>query len=106
MYSPVGTVVFEALLVAENISNFFTIEGNFAGAQSEYGPYSINGMDNFQFDAPTSNPLLTITLDDSLDPNDDQVDYTFTLDYVAAGFTIRSQQIDVILHEIGKLLHS
>ena len=105
VYSPVGTVVFEALLVAENINDLLTIAVNFAGASTEFGPYSINEMDTEDtFDVPiTSNPLLTIRLDETLDPNDDQVEYTFTIDYVAAGFTrIRSQSVDVILHEIGK----
>jgi len=105
VYSPVGTVVFEALLVAENINDLLTIAVNFAGAPTEFGPYSINEMDTeVTFDVPIiSNPLLTIRLDETLDPNDDQVEYTFTIDYVAAGFTrIRSQSVDVILHEIGK----
>ena len=109
VYSPIGTVVFEALLIAENVSNLLTIASNFAGARREFGPYSINGMDiESTFDAPIrSNPLLTIRLDETLDPNDDQVEYTFTIDYVAAGSSrIRSQSANVILHEIGKLLHS
>ena len=45
VYSPVGTVVFEALLIAENsINDFVLVIANFAGAETEFGPYSINGM--------------------------------------------------------------
>ena len=103
VYSPVGTVVFEALLIAENVNDLLTVGVNFAGRQTAFGPYSINGMDTeVTFDAPiTSSPLLTIRLDETLDPNDDQDNYTFFIDYVVAGITrIRSQSVNVILHEL------
>ena len=113
VYSPVGTVVFEALFVAENINELVTILVRFAGNLSELALFSINetGMDSVTFNSPIeTNPLLTITLDEALDPNDDQVVYTFTLDYatLASGVPLRTKSSfgHVILHEIGKLYSS
>ena len=106
VYSPIGTVVFEALLVAENISDFLTIIFNFAGAAAEFGPYSINEMDTqVTFDISIEiNPLLTIRLDEALNPQDGDVIYEFTIDYIAAGAQVKSDSVNVILHEVGKLL--
>ena len=107
VYSPNETVVFGALLIAENITKFSTIRVNFAGAATEFGPFSINGMDTeIQFPPPiTTNPLLTIRLNETLHLNDDQVDYEFTLNYFAAGvMIIKSGSVNVILHEIGMLV--
>ena len=109
VYSPVGTVVFEALLVAEiDISNFVLIIVRFDGAQTDFGPYSINGMDTEVQFTPliTTAPLLTIRLDEALDPNDDEVDYTFRLNYFGAAVAATSGAVDVIIHEISKLLYS
>ena len=109
VYSPVGTVVFEALLVAEiDISNFVLIIARFDGALTEYTPYSINGMDTEVQFTPliTTAPLLTIRLDEALDPNDGQVDYTFRLNYFGAALAATSDGVDVIIHEISKLLYS
>ena len=107
VYSPVGAVVFEVLLIVEDISNFEsgTIIVDLAGLASEYEPYAINGMERqVIFDSPTENPLITISLRTALNPNDTQVIYLFRIDYVAFGTddTI-SNMITVTLHEIGKL---
>ena len=106
MYSPNETFVFGALLIAENIDDFSTIIVNFAGAATEFGPFSINGMDTeITFLRPiTTNPLLTIRLNETLHLNDDQADYEFTLNYFAAAATIKSGSVNVILHEIGMLV--
>ena len=107
VYSPVETVVFEALLITENIT-FFTISIEFMGNSSQYSPYSINRMGNqIRFDVPTpTNPLLMIRLDETLNSTDEQVDYEFTLYYVAIHVDGRAEDtVNVILHEIGKLNH-
>ena len=107
VYSSVGTVVFEALLVAENINADFFIRVNFNGAATEFGRYSINGSTDITITSTQStDPLLSIRLVETLDPNDDQVDYTFTLAYIAAGAGVKSDSVNVIIHEIGKLLYS
>ena len=108
VYSPVGTVVFEALLVAENINADFFIRVDFNGAAIAFAPYSINGMDDSLIITSTrsTDPLLTIRLNETLDPNDDQTDYTFTLAYIAAGAGVKFDSANVIIHEIGKLLYS
>ena len=106
MYSPVGTVVFEALLIAENISAFATLGVNFAGSPVDYGPYSINGLDGDSL--IRTNPLLTISLNETLDVNDDKVTYNFVLQYVAvtlSSATIHNDLVNIILHEIGKQLY-
>ena len=100
VYSPVGTVVFQALLIAEDINSFFTISVRFDGNPSQYSPYSINGTDRFDF--PISmNPLLTITLDETLNSTDEQVDYEFTLRYLGIHSERVEDAVIVILHEIG-----
>ena len=104
MYSPNETTVFNALLIAENINNLNMIIVRFDGAVAEFGPFSINGMDTqITFNSPTTNPLLTIRLNETLDPNDDEVDYEFMLTYFAAGARIKSDSVMVILHEFGML---
>ena len=109
VYSPVGTVVFEVLLIAENISNLNLLTSNFFGDQTLYGPYSINGMNEaITLNSPfTSNPLLAIALDESLDPNDNEVIYDFSIDIFAVFVTdLRNLRTNVILREIGKSLDS
>ena len=106
VYSPVGTVVFEALLIAENINNFFTISVTFDGDESQYGPFSINGASQVRFDIPIStNPLLMITLDEHLNSTDQQLDYEFLLRYFALHEEEVVNTVNVILHEVGKLLY-
>ena len=97
MYSPIGTVVFQALLFVENINDFATLGVNFAGNPDDYGPYSINSDSQIQ-----TNPLITITLDEALDLNDDKVDYNFAIQYVAITPTILIHSVNVIIHENGK----
>ena len=105
VYSPVGTVVFEALLFVENPNNFTLIGVNFAGVETEYSPYSINGMNLavgfFSFRRTHS---LTIALDEVLDLSDEEAVDEFRID--AVGF-LQSGNIelraDVIIHEFGNL---
>ena len=106
VYSPVGTVVFEALLLAEDISIFSAIHVNFSGNLNRFSPYSINGMDigvDFNFPIET-NPVLTIAIRETLDPHDTNVIYPFTIYYIAynssAGLEIPGST-NVNLHEIG-----
>ena len=104
VYSSVGTVVFEALLIAEDISDFIVIIANFTGDMTSCDPFSINGMETeVTFDGPIrTNPLLTITLNEALDLNDSIVDYSFTIDYSALAVDLFTGSVNIILHEIGK----
>ena len=105
MYSSVGTVVFEALLIAENFSDFAAIIAQFAGDMSNFGLFSINEMESqviFNFPIRT-NPLLLITLNEALDPNDSIEDYSFTMNYIAVTGVAMEGSVNIILHEIGKL---
>ena len=99
--SSVGTVVFDALLVVENLTEFVIITVNLFGAPF----YSINDADaEVTFDLPITNPLLTITLTEILNSDDENVDYTFTMHYSAVtdNGVEYANSINVILHEIGK----
>ena len=95
VHSPVGSVVFEALLIVENmIDNIVT---RVADNRDNYGPYSINFI---------STTLLTVTVDEDLDPNDDTMNYCFNISYELGTTTvlvIYKGSANVILHEIGKL---
>lgn len=106
VYSPVGTVVFEAFLFVESNNNFTSIGANFAGPETEYSPYSINGMNMPVSFAPIRRTRysLTVALDEALDLNDEEAIYEFSID--AVGFFqggSRELRADVIIHEIGKL---
>ena len=106
VYSPTGTVVFEVLLIAENISAFenVSIIAYFAGLSTEYDPYTINGMNReVIFNSPTENPLLIIAVDTTLNANDSKVDYLFRIDYVVLDTSTKTAEVNVTLHEIGKL---
>ena len=102
VHSSVGMVVFEALLIVENITDFVIIEVNFSGAPL----YSINEADTLAIFGffPTTNPLLTITLTENLNSDDENVDYYFTMHYSADTTTgvEYANSVNVILHEIGK----
>ena len=102
VHSSVGTVVFEALLIVENITNFVIIEVNFSGSPL----YSINEADTLAIFGffPTTNPLLTITLTEILNSDDENVDYYFTMHYSADTITgvEYANSVNIILHEIGK----
>ena len=107
VYSPAGTVEFEALIFAENPSSLVVLGVAFGGTEADYGPYSINGMDITAEVFPIrSNNLLTIRIDDdgALDPNDNKTVYEF----IIRAFAVTLQhgttelQVNVILHEIGK----
>ena len=102
MHSSVGMVVFEALLIVENITDFVIIEVNFSGAPL----YSINEADTLAIFGffPATNPLLTITLTEILNSDDENVDYYFTMHYSADTITgvEYTNSVNVILHEIGK----
>ena len=109
VHSPVGTVVFEALLTVENVGQFHMLV-NFAGVSVDYGPYSINGIDTqvfFPFPVPTNSPL-TIALDETLNATDNKANYNFTIHYNADNFNEAVPDyiglVNVILHEIGKAI--
>ena len=112
VYSSVGTFVFDALLIAENLIDIVVIRVNLAGNAGSFDPYSINGMNtgvDFFPNEMSENPLLTVTLDEVLDPNDDTMDYYFNIDYEATSSpaegtpAVYTGSANVILHEIGKL---
>ena len=93
VYSPVGTVVFDALLIVENITAFMRITVSISGTDSQ-----------ITFDMPRANPLLTITLSEVLNSDDENVDHVFIIHYNAVTFTgvEYANSVNVILHEIGK----
>ena len=104
MYSPIGTVVFEALIIVENINDLLLVMiVNFEGSRQELMSFSLNGMgDSVTFDVIATNILLTITLNETLSPNDMNVDYNFTLQYVAAGLDVfQSGSVNILLYETG-----
>ena len=106
-YSPVGTVVFEALLFVENQNTFITIAAGFTGTELEYLPYSINGMNlSVTIMSFRRSHLLRIALDETLDLNDEEAIYEFRLDVVGVplqGSMNTELSANVIVHEIGKL---
>ena len=107
VYSPVGTVVFEALLIVENVNNFTSIGAGFVGAEVDYSPYSINEM-NFSvvFIPIRRNPILEVALDETLDINDEEAIYRFRIDAVGVpsqGGMNTELSTNVIVHEFGKL---
>ena len=96
VYSTVGTVVFDALLIVENFDALVVITVSSSG----FPLYSINEADTqVVFELPRTNPLLTITLSEVLNLDDENVDYNFTIHYDAV---IDTGSVNVILHEIGK----
>ena len=106
VYSPNGTVVFEALIFAENPNNIRIMSAAFRGSEVNHGPYSINGMDgSTEVNPIRSNNLLTIRMNETLDPNDNEAVYEFILTAVAFNFQFVATelQVRVILNEIGKL---
>ena len=99
--------MFEALIFAENANNLVIMGAAFSGAEADYGRFSINGMDLSTEIVPVrSSNLLTIRIAESLDPEDNEVIYEFTIASFAVSTEIgRSEsQTTAILHEIGKLL--
>ena len=93
VYSSVGTVVFEALLItAENVSNQLIIRTIFPG-----------DTDNFGFNFDHSARLIAITLKKALDPNDSIMEYRFAINYsTLIDDKEYTDLVNVILHEIGK----
>lgn len=105
VYSPIGTTVFEALLIFENVTVLQPII-NFDGESSDFAPYSINGMNSEVAYNSLDNgvQLLTIALDEDLDPSDENVDYSFAIHYFAIiDLMVFRGSVNVILHETGKL---
>ena len=87
------------------------MQAAFSGTEADYGPYSINGMDVTAEVFPIgSNNLLTIRIDDdeALDPNDNEAIYEFTIRAITVTPQLGTTEllVNVILHEIGKLLAS
>ena len=106
VYSPNGTVVFEALLLVEDLSVITVIRVNFVGNVDNYYVNGMNTEVNFFPIETLANPLLTVTLNGALDPNDNTTDYNFMIEYVADSATQTTDHtgvVNVILHEIGKL---
>ena len=99
--------MFEALLIVENVNDLLIATVNFIGSREEFAPFSLNRMgDSVAFDAVETNLLLTVTVNHTLDPDDENVDYLFTMQHVVTGSGIsKSESVNVILHEIGKLIN-
>ena len=99
--SPVGTVVFKVLLITENMIDISVTIVHFAGNEDSFGPFSHNF---------NTQGILTVTVEEALDPNDNTTDYYFDIDYEAYSPFIEgtrevyTDSANVILHEqIGKL---
>ena len=104
--TPVGTAVFDALIIIEDLPNTITVVVNLVGSNAN--SFAINGMNRQLTFLPVDTletPLLTITLNETLDANDENTDYNFMITYFAtsATFTHYEDSINVTLHEIGKL---
>ena len=100
VHSPVGTVVFEVLLIVENMIGRVQVGSN----TDSYGPFSRS----FTPSEMPRNHLITFFVNEALDPNDDIMDYYFNVEYEASsspteGSRIYTGSANVILHEIGKL---
>ena len=102
VHSPVGTVVFEALLIVEDFNDLLIITATHSGPPL----YSINGAGTqVVFDSSIrTNPLLMITLTEILNADDENVYYNFTIHYYAVTLTSddHADSVNVVLHEIGK----
>ena len=107
MYSPVGTVVFEGLVLVENPDDVFIVLVDFqtsVGDIQNFEPFSINGMDNNGvFSSITGDELLSITTDQVLDHIDTDVYYHFQLSVLSTGVRTIVVEASVLLYEIGKL---
>ena len=101
VHSPIGTVVFGALLIEENMIERVVVVGN----ADSYDPFSYNFISNEM----SRNHLLTFTVNEALDPNDDTTHYNFNIEYEAfappteGSAIVYTGSANVILHEIGKL---
>ena len=106
VYSPVGTAVLDALLIVEDLPDTVAVVVNLVGDDAD--SFVINGMNGGLTFFPVEtleNPLLSITLDETLDPNDENTDYNFMITYSATttASTRYEGSINILLHEIGKL---
>jgi len=109
VYSPIGTVVFEALLLVEMTDERGIVLVDFqdsagTGGVGDIEPFSINGMGNSDVISPvTGDVLITITTDELLNHTDTNVIYRFQVVSLASiGSTTESEAADVILYEIGE----
>ena len=104
VYSPVGTAVFDALLMIEHLPDTIIVVVKLVGGDAN--SFAINGMNRELTFLPVDileNPLLTITLNETLDANDENMDYNFMITYFATTTpnTHYEDSVNVILHEIG-----
>ena len=99
--------MFEALILVEEPNDVGLVLVDFQTLASgsttrDIGPFSINGMGNSDvFDPVTGDILLTITTDQVLDPDDENVIDQFELSSLAVGDRTVSETAIVILYEIG-----
>ena len=106
VYSPIGTVVFEVLLLVENPNNMLLLLVDLVGMIVNI--FSFNGMGNFVEFFGTSiseNITLAITLDETLNPDDRNVTYQFSLSTIALdrnGSAVVSEAT-VLLYQWGKI---
>ena len=102
VFSPVGTVLFEVLLLVDN-DNIITIQAHLVGNPDSVDPFNCTKSQILR------NALVTVTLGEALDPNDDSLDHNFNIHYEASTSAIKGTRVmyngsvSVILHEIGKL---
>ncbi|XP_065915311.1 uncharacterized protein [Dysidea avara] len=106
IYCPIGTVVFEALLLVEDPNDVFLILVDFQsiGGSStfrHFEPFSINGMGNSDvIDPVTGDVSIIITTDQTLNSNDTVCEFQLTV-LVATGFDTQSVTTNAIVHKRG-----
>ena len=106
VYSPIGTVVFEILILFENPEDVLIVFVDFWGTIGEFRPYSINEMGQYSTfcDNFTDGIITNVTLRQELDPGDENDIYQFEIYFLALGVDYLyfiDHLVNVILHEIG-----
>ena len=104
VYSPVGTAVFDALIIIEDLPSTVIVVVKLVGGSAD--SFAVNGINRELTFLPVDtleNPLLTITLNETLDANDENTDYNFMITYFATSATLTHYEdsVNIILHEIG-----
>ena len=108
VYSPVGTVVFEALILVENPDDVSIVlvdfQAGYLSTISDFEPFSINRMGNTgEFYLIFGNVVVTVTTDQILVPYDTRLIYQFQLSCIAVGTRAIEDIANIILYEIGEL---
>ena len=109
MYSPIGTVVFEILLLLENPHDVLLVLLDFQGTVGGFRPYSINemGLSGYFHNNFTDNILTNVSLNQELDPINGNDIYQFEISLLAFGNDYDFYSLPLanfILYRKGKLI--